>query len=122
MKTDLHTDAVPVRLVIYFVGLIGVLSLIIGAWLFWMGKSGDALLSIANGCVMGLLGLLARTESRGRPNDGQNEPVEVTATDPLPVENVRSEPENLESDSDTPESERADNPTPPSPLTKAVRR
>ncbi len=113
MKPENHFDALPVKLVIYFVGVIGVLSLLIAAGLSWMGKSGDAVLSISNGCVMGLIGLLGRTSSSQRQTP--EEPIEVKASEPLPVV-TRDEEESGDGD-ETP-------PTPPnnpSEFAKAVR-
>ena len=116
-KSELHSDAVPVRMVIFFVGAIGVLSLLIAAGLFWMGKTGEGVLAITNGCVMGLLGLLARTETRQRQQDQSAQPIEVTATQPLPVEVAQTD----ETDGET-DDEPLQRDVQRDPLSKTVRR
>jgi hypothetical protein len=122
MKPSVHPDAMPVRLVICFVGAIGVLSLLIGAWLYWMGKPGEGVLAITNGCVMGLLGLLARTDTRqsnqrqgdATPPDGTPEdPVNVTASPDAPVATT---------DADEPEPDNTAPSPKPSPLSKVVQK
>jgi hypothetical protein len=88
-KNRRHSDmaGLPVRLVIWFVGVIGVLSLIAGVYLLYIGKTGESALSITNGCVMGLLGLLAKTHSAET-----DEPQAVVGPDGGPVPTVEIPP------------------------------
>ena len=109
-----HLDSVPVWLVIGFVGFIGVMSLAIASWLFWLGKSGEGVLAITNGCVMGLLGLLARTDTRGRQGDPPTgtpaNPMTVATTPDKPLETVPASP-NDAPDTDAPLSPNTDDDT-----------
>lgn len=63
-------DAVPVRLVILFVGGMGLLALVIAAWLLYEGKEATQMTTLTTGCLTGLLALLAQTRTGGRAEDG----------------------------------------------------
>lgn len=91
-------EIVPTRLVINYVGVIGILSLLIGGSLAYIfgSKTENSLaavigvitmiIAIPNGCVMGMLGLLGQSPPNGiKPQGTPEEPVNITATEPLPV-------------------------------------
>lgn len=65
-------DHVPVQLVIWFVGIMGVISLVAGVWLDYISRSSAGVLAITTGCVTGLLALLAQT--RGGQREAQSDP------------------------------------------------
>jgi len=85
MPTNKHNDPIA-RMVVHYVGVIGVASLVVGAALtvFFYNKGETSLAAvvglitvvfgITNGCVMGLLGLLGNSRGQQRAGD---EPVPV---------------------------------------------
>lgn len=91
-------EIVPTRLVIHYVGAIGLGSLIIGGGLaaYFGAKQGNSLaaivgiitmiIAIPNGCVMGMLGLLGQSPTSGaKPAGTPIDPVSIAADTPIPV-------------------------------------
>lgn len=79
-------DSVPVRLVIWFVGVMGLIALTSSVVLSYWGKAAGGLEAVTTGCMTGLLALLGQTRAGHRVGD---KPVEVTAEKPLPVMEVQ---------------------------------
>jgi hypothetical protein len=59
-------DSVPVRLVIWFVGIMGLIALTSSVALSFGGKAAGGLEAVTTGCMTGLLALLGQTRTGHR--------------------------------------------------------
>jgi len=76
-------------LVVWFLGIIGIILAVGVVFLTWQGAQIDGgLFTMAGGAIGALGAILTNTNNRqqGQREGDKPEPVEVTATEPLPVE------------------------------------
>jgi len=76
-------DNVPVRLVIWFVGIMGLVALLASVALSYWGKAAGGLEAVTTGCMTGLLALLGQTRTGQRVTD---QVVETSGGKPLPAD------------------------------------